>query len=147
MIYAKLKAWKEESKLTYGVIAERADVPTATVQKIISGETQNPSSETIYKICKALGHTMEELYDGAKAENKDEQIAVAVIREMYEHRIADIKEQHLMHIAEIKDRIGTYKKAVAVLSIATAVLFILFFAYFMIDYSTEHWGIFFNVHR
>lgn len=147
MIFAKLKAWKEESKLTYGVIAERADIPTATVQKIISGETQNPSAETIYKICKALGHTMEELYDGAKAENKEEQIAVAVIREMYENRIADIKEQHLMHIAEIKDRIGAYKKAVAVLSIATAVLFILFFAYFMVDYSTEHWGIFFNVRR
>ena len=103
MIFAKLKLWKEEANLTYKDIGERADVPTATVQKIFSGETSNPNSETLYRICKALGHTMEELYDGKKAVDKEEFLSVTLIREMYENRIAELKDQHAKHIEDIKE--------------------------------------------
>lgn len=149
MIFAKLKLWKEESNLTYKDIGERADVPTATVQKIFSGETSNPNSETLYRICKALGHTMEELYDGKKAVDKEEFLSVTLIREMYENRIAELKDQHAKHIDDIKenatDRVKMYRKAIVILSVIMAILFFLFLVYFMIDYSTEHWGIFFNI--
>lgn len=148
MIFAKLKLWKEEANLTYKDIGERADVPTATVQKIFSGETSNPNSETLYRICKALGHTMEELYEGKKAVDKDEFLSVTLIREMYENRIAELKEQHAQHLKDVKensdDRVKIYRKAIGIMVIVMAILFMLFLTYFMIDYSTEHWGIFFN---
>lgn len=149
MVYSKLKAWKEESNLTYKDIGERSNTPAATVQKIFNGDTQNPNSETVYNIVKALGHTMEELYDGQTIKESKEEIAsVAVIREMYESRIAELKEQHQQHVAYVKDnaesRVKAYKIAIGILSVFMAILFVLFLAYFMIDYSTEHWGIFFS---
>ena len=146
MIIAQLNALKDKSGLNIKQISERADLPYSTVQKIFSGDTQSPNIDYVFRIVTAMGYTLNDLYPALGTSGKEE-ATVAVIREMYENRIADIKEQHLMHIAEVKDRIGTYKIAVTVLSIATAVLFILFFTYFMIDYSTEHWGIFFNVRR
>lgn len=148
MIFAKLKARKEELNLTYKDIGERADTPAATVQKIISGETLNPNAETVYKIAKALGYTMEELYEGSTREEKGEALSVAVIREMYESRIAELKEQHHQHVADVKDnaesRVKAYKIAIGILAVFITILFVLFLAYFMIDYSTEHWGIFFS---
>lgn len=159
MIYSKLKAWKEESDLTYKDIGERSGTPAATVQKIISGETQNPNADTVYKIVKALGHTMEELYEGSPKEEKGDSLAVSVIREMYEHRIADLKEQHKdaldrssaqyeKHIEDLKEskqKHGkTYKAIIAVLGVIVGVLFVLFIIYFAMDYANEHWGIFFR---
>lgn len=148
MIYAKLKAWKEKSNLTYKDIAERSDVPTATVQKIFSGETTNPNSETLYKICKSLGHTMEELYEDTTKEKTEEIMAVSVIREMYEHRIAELKINNENHVNDLKESFAkhqqTYKTIVIVLGCIVTILFVLFLVYFAMDYANEHWGIFFR---
>ena len=146
MIISQLNELKNKSNLNLTQISERSEISYSTVQKIFKGETQSPNVDHVFRIVTAMGYTMNDLYAVPGSSNKED-ATVVIIREMYENRIAELKEEQAKLITEIKDRIGAYKKAVAVLSIATAVLFILFFAYFMIDYSTEHWGIFFNVHR
>lgn len=146
MIIAQLNALKDKSGLNIKQISERADLPYSTVQKIFSGDTQSPNVEYVFKIVTAMGYTMNDLYPAFGTSGKEE-AAAAVIRDMYENRIADIKEQNSMRAEEYKDQIRAYKKAVAILAIAAAILFVLFFAYFMIDYTTEHWGIFFTGRR
>ena len=149
MTISQMMYYKQQKGYSLDKLSELSGVPKGTIQKIFSGETSNPNSETLYRICKALGHTMEELYDGKKAVDKEEFLSVTLIREMYENRIAELKDQHAQHIKDVKensdDRVKTYRKAIGILVIVMSILFMLFLTYFMIDYSTEHWGIFFNL--
>lgn len=148
MIISQLIVLKNKSGLNNKQISERSTVPYSTVQKIFKEEIQSPSIDHIFKIVTAMGYTMNDLYDAPGASNKEE-ASIALIREMYEHRIAELKEQHAQHIKDVKensdDRVKTYRKAIGIMVVVMAILFILFLAYFMIDYSTEHWGIFFNL--
>ena len=90
---------------------------------------------------------------------EEENMAVTVIREMYENRITDLKEQHQnamaqscaqyeKHISDIKEaktKHGkTYKAVITILSSIIGVLFFLFIIYFAMDFSTGDWGIFFR---
>ena len=63
--------------------------------------------------------------------------------------MARVKLIKMLEKANIKenatDRVKMYRKAIVILSVIMAILFFLFLVYFMIDYSTEHWGLFFNL--
>lgn len=147
MIISQLIVLKNKSGLNNKQISERSTVPYSTVQKIFKEEIQSPSIDHVFKIVTAMGYTMNDLYDAPGASNKEE-ASVTLIREMYENRIAELKEQHFKHLQDVKensdDRVKIYRKAIAVMVIVMAILFTLFLAYFMVDYSTEHWGLFFN---
>lgn len=158
MIIDQLNALKNKSNLNNKQIAERSNVPYSTVQKIFNREIQNPNVDSIYNIVTAMGYTMNDLYYSTTAP-EEENMAVTVIREMYENRIADLKEQHKnamdqscsqyeKHIADIKEaktKHGkTYKSIISILSGIIAVLFFLFIIYFAMDFSTGDWGIFFR---
>lgn len=148
MIITQLNILRNKSGLNVKQVAERADISYSTVQKIFNGDTQSPNVDHVFKIVTAMGYTMNDLYAIPGTSNKEE-ASLAIIREMYEHRIAELKEQHAHHIEDIKenatDRVKMYRKAIVILSVIMAILFFLFLVYFMIDYSTEHWGIFFNL--
>lgn len=150
MIITQLNALKNKSNLSLTQISERSEIAYSTVQKIFKGEIQSPNVDHVFKIVTAMGYTMNDLYSTPDTSNKEE-ASVAIIRDMYESRIAELKEQHQQHVADVKEnakeRVNTYRKAIAILVVFMAILFVLFLAYFMIDYSTEHWGIFFNRNR
>ena len=57
----KLKVIKEEKKLTNAEIAQVCDVPLATVTRIFSERTPNPSFETLTKIAIGMGLSLDEL--------------------------------------------------------------------------------------
>lgn len=158
MIIDQLNALKNKSNLNNKQIAERSNVPYSTVQKIFNREIQNPNVDSIYNIVTAMGYTMNDLYYPTTAP-EEENMAVTVIREMYENRIADLKEQHKnamdqscsqyeKHIADIKEaktKHGkTYRSIISILSGIIGVLFFLFIIYFAMDFSTGDWGIFFR---
>lgn len=147
MIITQLNVLKNKSGLNNKQISERSTVPYSTVQKIFNGEIQNPNIDYVFKIVTAMGYTLNDLYDAPGTSNKEE-ASLALIREMYENRIAELKEQHAHHLKDVKDnsddRVKIYRKAIGIMVIVMAILFMLFLTYFMIDYSTEHWGIFFN---
>lgn len=159
MINTKLKALREKADLNNKEISDRSGVPYSTVQKIFNGDTVNPNAESLYQILKAMGYTMEELYEDFPPGGKEEMIAVSTIREMYEHRIADLKEQNQFalsrsevknekHINDLKEshqrHLKTYRTIIGILGVIVGVLFVLFLIYFAMDYANQHWGIFFR---
>ena len=147
MIISQLNILRNKSGLNIKQVAERADISYSTVQKIFNGETQSPNVDHVFKIVTAMGYTMNDLYAIPGTSNKEE-ATLSIIREMYENRISELKEQHAKHLEDVKgnsdDRVKIYKKAIGIMVVVMAILFMLFLTYFMIDYSTEHWGIFFN---
>lgn len=148
MIITQLNVLRNKSGLNVKQVAERADLSYSTVQKIFNGDTQSPNVDHVFKIVTAMGYTMNDLYAIPGTSNKEE-ASLAIIREMYENRISELKEQHAKHLEDVKtnsdDRVKIYRKAIGIMVIVMAILFMLFLTYFMIDYSTEHWGIFFNL--
>lgn len=50
-----LKKQKEKSKLTNQQISDKSGIPTTTVHRILSGETENPTFQNIRDIVIAMG--------------------------------------------------------------------------------------------
>lgn len=71
MINIKLKELKEKANLNIKEISDRSGVPYSTVQKIFSGETENPNSDAVYHIVKALGFKVEDLYEEMQNQKPD----------------------------------------------------------------------------
>lgn len=55
----KLKALKEEKKITNAEIEKLSGVPLSTVNRIFNGQTPNPTFETISHIAIALGTSLD----------------------------------------------------------------------------------------
>lgn len=93
-----LKVLKEERELTYAQIAELSDIPQATITRIYSGATPNPSFEVLAKIVIALGGSLD-IIAGIKSENERITSPVQHTMESYsellkekDERIKDLKE-------------------------------------------------------
>ena len=50
-----LKRMKEERKLTTKQISELSGIPESTISRILSGQTDNPSFDTICALVRAMG--------------------------------------------------------------------------------------------
>lgn len=57
----KLKALKEERKITNVEIARVSNIPLATITRIFNGQTPNPTFETFSHIAIALGASLDEI--------------------------------------------------------------------------------------
>lgn len=57
----RLKALKEEKKMTNAEIAKLSDIPLATITRIFNGNTPNPTFETFAHIAIALGVSLDEI--------------------------------------------------------------------------------------
>lgn len=152
---------KDKSGKTLKDIAEISNIPLSTVQKILNGETQNPNAEAVYNIVKAMGFRMEDLYEennNVKREDSEDD-GNLILCEIYERRIAEIKEQNEKYIEGLNnahnDYINglktaherhrhTYKRIINVMGVLLAALFFLFLIYFAMDYADKTWGIFFR---
>ena len=61
VILAKLKT---ENGLTTEMLSEKSGVPKGTLNKLLNGETRNPTGSTLKKIADALGCPVELFYNG-----------------------------------------------------------------------------------
>ena len=59
----KLKTMKKNSQMTNQQIAEKSGVPESTVARIFSGKTPNPTIVTVISIVRAMGGTVDDLFD------------------------------------------------------------------------------------
>lgn len=59
----KIKEWRKKKGLTQDALAKKADIPYTSLAKIESDVIQNPSLQTIIKISKGLGITLDELVE------------------------------------------------------------------------------------
>ena len=57
----RLKAIKEEKKLTNVEIANISNIPLATITRIFNGQTPNPTFETFSHIAIAMGGSLDEI--------------------------------------------------------------------------------------
>lgn len=60
----KLKKLKEESHMTNQQIADASGVPLSTVNRILSGQTLNPSFITISSMIRSMGGSLDDFFDG-----------------------------------------------------------------------------------
>jgi len=64
MLGKRIKEFREKKKLTQDKLARLADVPYTSITKIETGVIKSPSVQTMAKIAKALGVTLDELIKG-----------------------------------------------------------------------------------
>lgn len=61
---ARLRAAREARDLSQAELARRAGVDQGTISKIESGDTRSPEYETVYRLARELGTTVEALAPG-----------------------------------------------------------------------------------
>lgn len=61
MIISKLQELKEKSHLTTQQISERSGIPVSTISRILSGQTDNPSFQTVCDLVEAMGGSLYDL--------------------------------------------------------------------------------------
>lgn len=107
MIYLnKLKALKEQSKLTNTDIAKLADIPIATITRIFNGSTPNPTFETFARIAIALGASLDEI---AGLKQPDAPPIISPIENTLNSYITLIQEKD-ERIKELKEEIEKERK-------------------------------------
>ena len=67
-----LKKLKDESKLTTKQISEKSGIPESTISRILSGQTDNPSFDSIYAIVKAMGGSLDSVFENDIKTNNDD---------------------------------------------------------------------------
>lgn len=80
-----LQRFKEEQDITYKEISDRANLPYATVEKIIKGRSKDPKLLIIHKIVTALGYTLNELMDDTRSNaviSDDEKYLISIYRKL-----------------------------------------------------------------
>lgn len=81
-----LRNLKDERKMTTQQLSEKSGVPTSSVHRIMSGQTDNPSFQAICDLVVALGGSLDEMV-GIKA--KPNRIDDSREIEMLKQRIAE----------------------------------------------------------
>ncbi len=102
---------KKEKNISSEALASEANLPVTTVRKILSGETKDPRYSTLKLLMDALGGDISQIgmegfpkdkpepepilpeIKNGEAVNPD--ALVLHLKEVYEQRIADLKEAHL----------------------------------------------------
>lgn len=90
-IYNQLKQLKEKRKLTNQQLADLSGVPIGTVNRILSGQTDNPSFQAVCDMVMAMDGSLDELV-GIKEETAsptERKSAGKEIIQLYEGIIAD----------------------------------------------------------
>lgn len=125
MINIKLKELKEKANLNIREISDRSGVPYSTVQKIFSGETENPNSDAVYHIVKALGFKVEDLYEEVQNKKMDS-VDLFKILEIQ----SKVNEQY----------INSLKRDKRILTIMLSVIILFFLVMTVMDISNGGYG-------
>ncbi len=61
ILHERLRAMKDASNMTAQQIADKSGVPVATVNRVLQGLTENPGFDTVCKLVKAMGGSLNDL--------------------------------------------------------------------------------------
>ena len=93
----RIKIKKKEAGLTNKQLAELADVPYGTLNKILGSETKEPSVNAIIKIALALGVSTEYIING---EDKKSSPPVDDEREAYRKLLSGLSDEELIELKQ-----------------------------------------------
>ena len=101
MLYESLRAMKGD--MTAQQIADKSGVPVATVNRVLQGLTENPGFDTVCKLVKAMGGSLNDLDEIPMSEAAPESLAQLYERglEYRERKIEDL-EQKIRKLERIK---------------------------------------------
>lgn len=105
---ARLKKLKEERGLTTNEIAELSNIPAATISRVLSGQTANPTFETITAITIALGGSLDEIAGIKSPEERMQSPRIENVITNY----ADLLKSKDDLITEKNDRIAEKTEAI-----------------------------------
>ena len=106
-----LKRMKEERKLTTKQISELSGILESTISRILSGQTDNPSFDTICALVRAMGGSLDEFTGIQSSADAPESLALV---DLYEKMIDE------------KNRLIKWLMAVCCILIAVFVFIVLF---------------------
>jgi transcriptional regulator with XRE-family HTH domain len=100
----RLKELKNKSKLSCKDISDQALCSERTVTRIFSGENEHPNIDTIAKIAKVLGSSLEDVFSETKMVIGDQDLATI------QEKLSIVAAENEMLTAEnavLKDRVST----------------------------------------
>ena len=103
-----INAIRKEKGITTRMIAERADLPLETIQRILDGTTENPRLDTMQRIADALEVELWELfYAGDKSfiSMRNELISLRTERDALVAENAILKDK----VETLRDKVDTLK--------------------------------------
>lgn len=139
-----IKDKKSERNWSNQQLADAANLPVDTVNKILAGITKNPNTDTLMRIANALDCTLGELLGEVvnKSEQKKEggsdmQTAMEIIRETYESRIRDMQKN--LDKSEMREERLRREQYILVVFIFALIALII---YLIVDALHGNWGFF-----
>lgn len=96
-----IQAKKESMGMTNQQLSDVSGVPKSTIDRILRGDTPNPSMQSILDMAEAVGYQLgNPLYSTALSEDKWLNESSKYIVRMYEEYIASLKAQYTKLLAE-----------------------------------------------
>ena len=120
-ISEKVKALQEQKGWTTAELAEEANLPIDTINKIRSGTTRNPSPDTLQRLASAFDVTLDELVNGTAAGETLKAVSGAKVYEIALRAQAETYEARLAALD--KDRTRWRQVALIMLGVCITVLF------------------------
>ena len=123
MIETKLEKMKEASGMTCTEIALAADLPEATVRKVLTGKTPDPRYDTLYRIV-----TMNDLVEfDVKIDCEEEsEECIKMLKRFYADRLRELHANYAGYLRSLK-------RDKMIIAIALGVVLVLLFAAIIID--------------
>ena len=120
MIIEKLKTLKNQSNITISELSNLSGIPEATIRRIFSGDTPDPRFDTIVKLVTAMGGSLDD-FIGTTKKIEIESNAISVLKESYDTRISEIKEQ-IKSLQRDKHILAIFSAALVILLICLVIL-------------------------
>lgn len=102
MLINYLNTLKNQGNFTYETIANLSGIPEATIKNVFSGKTEDPRFETVSAIVKAMGGSLDAIYD-THHKGSTELNTMIILKELYEKHLADVKDHYEHRLSEIKE--------------------------------------------
>lgn len=134
----KLKALKEERKLTITDISSLSGVPMATVTRIFNGTTPNPQFDTVIQIAMVFGISLDELIGLDRPEEPQMPSPVAETFNSYAELLHE-KDRYIEELQKEKER-EHHEKGKLALAFVIFVGFVLLLL--TVDILNGHFGYF-----
>lgn len=125
MLHKKLQELKERSNMTLQEISDKSDVPIATVKRIMSGQTPEPSFSTVISMIKAMDGSVSDVEEALVVNDNSENTNNSNIGEERTVRLSD--NDRLIRVYELslmaKNR---WIRNLTILCVAMVAIFVFF---------------------
>lgn len=111
LLYEHLRAMKDASSMTAQQIADKSGIPVATVNRVLQGLTENPGFDTVCKIVKAMGGSLNDLDEDKVGEPEG-------LAQLYERGL----EYRERKIEELEQKIKKRERTITIIAVFTFIV-------------------------